>query len=293
MIPALFSCIVAFVLLSLVDVSHPLLVGPFTSFHNFDFSFGGALFSGAIDVFFLSGRSAYNPVLWTMKIELIGSFLVYLLCVNRFTIRSRLIPLAVLFILAALVATKVIEHRLGLGLMCFVGGYLIRIYGIHISSTKATFIMIIGLYLAGAHNDSYSYRLIEVILGKYTYALCNFMSGFFIVYAVIFGAKINDVFSRRLPVFMGRVSFSVYLIHFLIIATLGVYLFGILFDFFGSFEIAAILASCITIVFTYACSVPYYRYVDSTGMGLSAKFSKTIIGRLGLLSNKSIRSTGR
>ena len=92
MIPALFSSIVAFILFSFVDyqdISHPLLVGPFSDgslwgseavYGNFDYTFEEALLSGAIDEFFLSGSSLYNPVLWTMKIELIGSFLIYLLC---------------------------------------------------------------------------------------------------------------------------------------------------------------------------------------------------------------------
>jgi len=79
-IPATFSCIFAFALLFFVDlqtISHPLLVGPFSKgtlwgseaiFGNFEYSFLGSIFSGAIDVFFFSGRTPYNPVLWTMEI---------------------------------------------------------------------------------------------------------------------------------------------------------------------------------------------------------------------------------
>ncbi len=293
MIPALFSSVLAFILLTFIDVSHPLLVGPFGDLHNFDYTLGGSLFSGAIDVFFLSGRSLYNPVLWTMKIELIGSFLVYLLCVNSVSLKVRILPFIFLCLIAALVATRSIEHRFGLGLICFIGGYLFRIYGTEISTAKSTIVMIIGLYLAGAHNDSYSYRLIEMFLGTYTYALGNFLSGFFIVYAVIFGAKINKIFSRPLPVFMGKVSFSVYLIHFLFISTLGIYLFGVFFEHFGSYEIAAVFASCITVAFTYASSVFFYRYVDSKGMLLSNEISKAIIGRIGFSSRRAIQSPRR
>ena len=101
---------------------------------------------------------------------------------------------------------------------------------------------------------------------------------------MIFGAKINDILSRPLPVFMGKVSFSVYIIHFLIIASLGVYLFGIFFDVFNSYEAAAILASCVTIIFTYGCSVLVFRYVDSKGMALSNAISKSIIGRMTFLN---------
>ncbi len=286
MIPALFSCILAFMLLSLVDVSHPLLVGPFSDVGKFDYSLEGAIFSGTIDVFFLSGLSLYNPVLWTMKIELIGSFLVYALCVNSATLKLRIVPFLILFVIAALVASRSIDDRFGLGLMCFIGGYLFKIYGVQVSSAKSIILMAIGLYLAGAHSDSISYGLIIDVLGTKTYGICNFLSGFFIVYAVIFGAKINGIFSRPLPVFMGKVSFSVYLIHFLIIATLGVYLFGVFFELFTSYETAAILTSCVTIVFTYGCSVFFYKYVDKNGMVLSNEISKVIMYRMRFLNKK-------
>jgi peptidoglycan/LPS O-acetylase OafA/YrhL len=286
MIPALFSCVLAFILLSFIETSHPLLFGPFSELDSVDYTFGGALYSGAIDVFFLSGHSVYNPVLWTMKIELIGSFIVYLLCINSAILRTRVLPLLIVLIIAALVATNTIEHRLGLGLMCFIGGYFFKIYGAYVSSTKSIILLLIGLYLAGAHNDSLSYGFIENFLGKYTYALCNFLSGFIIVYAVIFGIKINKIFSLPLPVFMGKVSFSVYLIHFPIISTRGVYLFGVLYESFSSYVMSAFLTSFITIILTYGCSVIFYKYVDLKGMAMSNAISKVIVSAIAPMNKR-------
>lgn len=310
-IPATFSCIIAFAILYSIDlktISHPLLVGPFSKgslwgseaiFGKFDYSLQGAIFSGAIDVFFLSGRSLYNPVLWTMEIELIGSFIVYILCVAfaskngqpeqpKYTdVGSRLLqslPLLILIAVASLVALRAIDHRFGIGLMCFIAGHLFRIYGINISTTKSMTMLIAGLYLAGAHNDSNSYGLITRLLGKYTYELCNALSGLLIVYAVIHSEKLYDALSNRVSVFMGKVSFSVYIIHFPIIATLGVYLFGVFFDQLGSYETSAILASIFTILFIYAVSVLVYKYVDLKGMNFSNFLSRTIIQRIGLSS---------
>ena len=113
MIPALVSCILAIILLGLGDISHPALSGPFKDVRNFDYTFGGAVFSGAIDSFVLSGRSLYNPVLWTMKIELIGSFLVYVLCINSVVPKSRILPVVILSVISILVLTRSIEDRLG------------------------------------------------------------------------------------------------------------------------------------------------------------------------------------
>lgn len=310
-IPATFSCIIAFAILFSIDlkvISHPLLVGPFSKgslwgseaiFGNFDYSLHGAIFSGAIDVFFLSGRSLYNPVLWTMEIELIGSFIVYILCVafakktgqaeqpKKADVRSILLqslPLFILIVVASLVAIRAVDHRFGIGLICFIAGFLFRIYGVNISTAKSMTLLIAGLYLAGAHNDSGSYGLIARFVGKYTYELCNALSGLLIVYAVIHGEKLYDAFSNRVSVFMGKVSFSVYIIHFPIIATLGVYLFGVFFDNFGSYEISAILASIFTVLFIYAASVLVYIYIDLKGMNFSNFLSRKIIQRIGLSS---------
>lgn len=282
MIPAMVSCILAFILLSLGDISHPALSGPFKDVRNFDYTFGGALFSGAIDSFVLSGRSLYNPVLWTMKIELIGSFLVYMLCINSVVLKSRMLPVVILSVISILVLTRSIEDRFGLGLICFIGGHLFQIYGRSISTPASIVMMVVGLYLAGAQNDSALYAWITIFLGTKTYGICNFISGFLIVYAVIFSAKINDVFSHPIPVFMGKVSFSVYLIHFPIIVTFGVCLFGTVYGILASYEMAALLTSCLITVFIYALSVPFYKYVDANGMELSNYISERIIKRTGL-----------
>ena len=85
---------------------------------------------------------------------------------------------------------------------------------------------------------------------------------------------------------MGKVSFSVDIIHFPIIATLGVYLFKVFFDYFGSFSAAATLASMSSILFIYAVSVLVYKYVDLKGMIFANFFARTIIQYLGLSTSR-------
>jgi len=79
MIPELTSCLIAFVFFLIFDVTSPNLSERINKYGAGEYSFSGAIYSGLIDVFFVSGQSAYNPVLWTMKIELIGSFVIYYL----------------------------------------------------------------------------------------------------------------------------------------------------------------------------------------------------------------------
>jgi len=122
------------------------------------------------------------------------------------------------------------------------------------------------------------------IIGTDTYMFCNFLSGFFIVYAIIYNAKLSNMFSGKIPVFMGKVSFSVYLIHMPILSVLGVVLFNVIYQSTGLFDFSAIASSVITIVFIYIASFVFYKYIDSKGMMISNFFAKTIITRVQTIS---------
>lgn len=265
MVPALASCILAYFAFQLFELPSALL----PDYGDFSSSLIGAIYSGVIDVFFLSGQSLYNPVLWTMKIELIGSFIIFFLCFNK--IKIKLPYLSTLFIITTplLVVFKIINPDLGLGIFSFVIGYLFCIYGRMINKKLSFTLFFIGLYLAGAHNESLSYLPIISILGNMTYKLCNFASGFFIVYAIIFNKEFNTLLSGNLGVFMGKVSFSVYLIHMPILATLGVFTFNIFFDYFNQYAVAAILSSIVSILSTYTASLLFYKAVDLQGVKFS------------------------
>jgi len=248
--------------------------------NNQDYSFIGAAYSGIIDVFFLSGRSSYNPVLWTMKIELFGSFVIYILCLNRMIFKIPFLVGVVFILTATLTIYEIISTNLCLGLSSFYGGYLFSIYGKKVPFIIAAILAMCGLYLAGAHNTSLSYSFIYKILGEYTYNLCNFISGFFIVYSIIFNDKFESIFSKKTPVFMGKVSFSVYLIHLPILSTLGVFLFNFLYQSTSMYNFSAISSSILTIAFIYCCSLLFYKYIDLNGMKMSNSFANYFIGKL-------------
>lgn len=263
MIPVVVSCLLAYFTFQLFDMSSPNLGPWIKGYGSLDYSFLGALYSGGIDAFFISGYSAYNPVLWTMQIELLGSFIVYLLCFNRATLNLRFLVELTALLTIALTFLKVIPSSMGSGLFAFYGGYLFCLYGKKISMKLALPMLICGFFLAGAHNESASYAFIASLLGSKTYSLCNFMSGFLVVYAVIFNDRLNVVFSGKLFVFMGKVSFSVYLIHMPILSVIGVYAFNVFFQYLGVYHLAAIFSSLLTIIVIYLCSIFFYRYVDA------------------------------
>ena len=178
---------------------------------------------------------------------------------------------------------------LGLGLLAFIAGYLFYFYGKGVNYTASICVLILGCYLAGAHNDSASYKYLAVVLGAKTYEISNFTSGILIVYSVIFGANINALLSKRLFVFMGKVSFSVYLIHLLLISTIGAYIFNMLLEYY-TYDISAI-TSIISLVFViYVVSVPFYAMIDRTGMKISNIIPRVLLnGFNSQRSNQELR----
>jgi peptidoglycan/LPS O-acetylase OafA/YrhL len=274
MIPSAVSCILAYVLFCLFSFDKSMLTDWIGSYGSGNYSFLGALFSGTIKSFFI-GESSYNPTLWTMKIELIGSFFIFAMCFTKYKYRVIYIDLSVIVSLVLLTVFKLLSASLGMGLIAFTVGYLFCLYGKNIKPMLSIPLFIFGLYLAGAHNNSSSYSAIISFFGEDTYLLGNFTSAILIVYSIIFSRSLNSFFSKKIFVFMGKVSFSVYLIHLPIISTLGVLCFNFLYKNF-SYEEAAILASVITLFSTYTISLFYFKYVDYQGIVISNKFQKTL-----------------
>lgn len=280
MFPVLVSCVIAFVAFQMFSMSSPFLTNWINHYGDFPSSLTGAIYSGGIEVFFLSGKSPYNPVLWTMKIELIGSFIVYVLCINRATSKIPYLAGVSLVLVSIFIVFKVIGDGLGLEIYSFLGGYAFCIYGKRISFPISIILLIFGLYFAGVHNESWSYSLMHNLLRDHAYKLCNFMSGFLIVYAIIFNERLNLLFSGKTITFMGKVSFSVYLIHLPIIYVIGIFLFNVLHQYFAIYSIAAITSSILSIVSIYFASLFFYKAIDYSGIKISDSLAKAIISNV-------------
>lgn len=277
MIPAVVSCVLSYTFFTLFSVDKTMLTSWINTYGDFDYSFFGAIYSGVVDAFIV-GRSRYNPILWTMKIELIGSFLVFYICFLK--LKKKVANLGRIFIvlLLAMMWLDIVSELMGLSVMAFIIGSLFCFYGRKVRPEFSIVLFLLGLYLAGIHNDSASYSFITSILGPEAYQRGNFASGILIVYSIMFNDQLNWFFAHKLFVFMGRVSFSVYLIHLPVISTLGVSLFNLASKSF-SYEMSAVFSSIVVIFSTYLMAMVYYNYVDRSGMVISNKFQHFILAR--------------
>lgn len=285
MIPVTIICIIAFLCFHWLDTRMDRLPRSMASYGGDDnYSLAAAIYSGMIDTFFISGRSPYNPVLWTMKIELYGSFLVFLLCVLRIKGLANFAGIAFILLFAHLIDTRYYHRVFGLGLIAFVIGYWICCYGKVVGNKAAIIMCVAGLYLTGAHNTSLSYQWLANVFGADTYLLANLAAGILFVYIAVLNPLFGKWLSTRSMAGLGDISFSAYLLHMPVLYVAGLTLFNVLMDKGASYFLAALAASIVTFTVTLWLSRYYARYIDKTSIYLSARFSRGVMSLFTRLS---------
>ncbi|WP_436899275.1 acyltransferase family protein [Acinetobacter gyllenbergii] len=268
-IPAFVSCIVAYLVCFVpVDVSHVSEWG--AALANPHPQLGTALYEGSIGAF-LFGDSSYNWVLWTMQIELLGSLVIYLACY----LYGKLPILCGLFLIISIVTAYMISQTVLLGLLSFVLGMGLFLYAAELSTAVSVLLFLLGLYFCGAHNSSNSYQFFTQFWGEQSYDYLNFIGGFCIVYAVLKGKWLAQFFDRSVLVFLGKISFSIYLIHLAVLYALGIPLFNLLHVQWGfSYLNAGLLASLLIVLLSIVLAQPYSHYVDDLAIKVSNKLAK-------------------
>ena len=169
--------------------------------------------------FFVGGEIPYNPVLWTMKIEFYGSMLVFAMALLFGSQRNRWT-----FYLAAAV-------------FFFNSYYLAFIIGMVFADTFnnkmplfktsnkmiLSIILILGLFLGSypvstVPNDSL-YGFLNNGLFQTPKMTYHIIGAGMIMYVLLNSRWLQNIFSSPVPAFLGKISYSLYLIHFLVISS--------------------------------------------------------------------------
>jgi peptidoglycan/LPS O-acetylase OafA/YrhL len=188
-------------------------------------SLGAAIGSGGAKVF-ASGNSYFNNVLWTMKIELLGSWLVYI--VYKIT-KTR----ALVSVLCAIALAGIVIGRPEFS--AFAIGALLRecVVARRLPTVMPWAALCMGAFL-GAMMQGYDHRVIEgrlhlalpnilarhpnLTLGE-PHKLFDLIGAMLVIYAFLTIPKLQAIFSHRSFRFLGEVSFGFYLVHVILIYT--------------------------------------------------------------------------
>lgn len=221
---------------------------------------------------FFENKTSLNPVLWTMYYELLGSFIVFSFLVLFGNLKNRYLFYGILLLLFW--DTYFIAFILGM-LLCdlIVNTEILKVFK---KKMLVLSFLIIGLFLG-------SYPYVNPIGTVYEFLIVNKTTTFnyFIFYHIIGAFLIliailgSDVLQRLLSIapfrFLGNVSFSLYLIHFIILCSFSSYIFMQLLANGLSYNTSFLIMSVLSILIIFTLSYLMYKFIDSKSVSISKK----------------------
>lgn len=213
---------------------------------------------------FFTGANQYNGVLWTIRYLFLGALLVYG-CAWLFGEKkwryAVYLPLA-----AALLMTDYAGVFLGFVLCDFVQTQDKLMERLKEQKWLLWLAFIAGLYLSSYPSGGiYLEHTMYGLLGVPRVVLFHLVGALFMVGSVILLEPLQKFFALPLFVKLGKISYSMYLVHFPIIATFGCGLFCLLYGKMN-YHAAAALVFVMTTALVIAISILFEKYIESLGM---------------------------
>jgi peptidoglycan/LPS O-acetylase OafA/YrhL len=218
------------------------------------------------------GNVQYNYVLWTISLELFGSFLVYgflaLFGVSIKTLRATSF-VGMLFLMTR---ENIFSVYYGLFLAgVFISTFKIRYDSSILSKIFAISSLLMGLYLSGYAPNSSSYSwIVNVFVNfqqaydfKIQWPVFAVSVGAILVVATIFiDYGVLRILSSNAFKFLGKLSFSIYLLHPIVLAIVG----PLIYVYVARYSYGAVYTFLITTTLTMVAALPFYLYVDKVAM---------------------------
>ncbi|MEK4158878.1 acyltransferase [Paenibacillus odorifer] len=287
-IPIAVSIILAFTLLALGlfyntnanEIANSL--GWLKGIYNFSSDSLEALKEAFYGVVF-QGKQNYNLILWTLKYEFYGSVMIYsfMLVLRKTNIRYAIYPL--IFVL--LWNSYYLAFFLGLLLSDLHSKDLLKI-----KNRIALFlIFLLALFFGsypwreqfGAPTRLYGFLKLDFLGVNSYYEFYHTVGAFLLLICALNSSYLKRLLSSRICLFLGEISFSLYLLHLLMLCSLSSlmmhYLTGQL-----SYNISFVLMFTISMFLLFLISYLYYRFVDLLGI----KSASIVVKRFENLINK-------
>ncbi|WP_346935298.1 acyltransferase [Clostridium sp.] len=238
---------------------------------------------------FVGSDFSYNTSLWTMGYEFLGSFLVFSLAIIFGKLKKRYIFYTITAIY--FVKTYYLAFILGMILSdCYNSNYeIIR----KLKGRCASIIcLILGLFMGSyplvpTDNTIYKYMNIESFEPGVFYRT---LGAVLLMIAIMNSKLLIEFFSSKVMIFLGKISFSMYLIHLIIICSFSGALFTSTLPYL-SYNKAFILTFVVSMILIFIISYYYCKYVDDTAVKLSSYVYKKIFlndSSADVINNKDI-----
>jgi peptidoglycan/LPS O-acetylase OafA/YrhL len=285
LVPVLASVLVAYALHALGLMYNRELAGVrgasyqewLASWYLFPPSLVEALRTATWDTFFdYNVTTSYNGALWTMEKEFFGSLFLFAFLSIWGNRTSRWVMYPLLLTINSLLSLFWLNSFVVGILLCDVhvngsGSWLKRI-GDALPRTLiaywnrwgVVFLWVALLTLAG-------------VPWKDPYALISLSLAVWAVILAWTSTASARFFSRAVPVFLGKISFSVYLIHMPLLCSYTCWLYLRLVPIYGR-QVTMLICAVSTFLLTLVCGYVLYLLADQWSVGISKRVSEWIIG---------------
>lgn len=287
-IPVFVSCVFAWVILTMGWMGTglaPVLSAagwPMASYAA-PISFTEVVTGSFFRIPFFGLGTAINSPLWTMYVEMAGSFILF----GVYLVFGKEKPLWIIGSFTLIMLMWKPSDSTMIYFFAILSGSLIHYFKDWLVSRPIFAVLsgVIGV-LIGAFSYSRFYApLHKIDLPHLGWPLFNLeaseitlytaIGAFFIVCSVIGSARIAWIFALRIPVYLGRISFSLYLLHWPIICSLSYAVIHLLFVGWGwRYEPALAVTLVITLLACLGASHLMTRYVDEFAIGISDRFAR-------------------
>ncbi|WP_083821452.1 acyltransferase family protein [Legionella drancourtii] len=211
------------------------------------------------------GKHTFIPSLWTLKIEFIGS--IYVLAFFIVKPKERIIiPMILVFAILFLVHKEDSIYFYALFL-----GSLLNLMKLNFRTRRLVFA--IGFYLGAFQFECIAYDYLPEVLIWEKKAFYHTIGALFMALAIIKGFG-EQFFQHKFIQFLGKISFSLYLIHFIILCSLS----SALYLHFPQTQIMIALNFCLYVTFCLIASKIFELMVDKPAINLSHQFSSWLLG---------------
>lgn len=278
-IPVLFSTLIIFSLLQnnlIFNKEASEITKSLPWFHDF-WSFNPSLESAILDGVFISfiiSSKLYNPAVWTIHYEFTGSLIVFLFMLLLSKSKYRYIAYAILSLFT--INSEYILFIIGVILSDIES----HNQGEYISTPLTIILLSIGIYL-GTYPDYHKNieGTIYALLKPLPDLLPSKIGATLIFFTTLRSPLLQNILTKPTFRFLGNISFSLYLIHFSIIASLTSYLF-INFILHYSYHISFILALVCSIPAITLASWLFYNTVDKLSIRTATLFGNIVVRTL-------------
>jgi len=271
LLPILFSNLLAYVFLSLsLFYNRPastlsLSIGWLSKFWDFTPQLGTMLWESFYGTFFLHANSYNNP-LWTMNFEFFGSLIVFAFMAFFGRSQKRFLY----YIIAIMLFRH--SHYLAFILGMLLSDLSTRQDGFFVRMKNRYFfvlLLLVGLFLGSYPDtrpvDGSIYEFMKGLARQRTYYI---VGATLIMIALLKSTRLQSLLSLKPFVLLGRISFSMYVLHLIIIGSLSSYLM-LLFTQYFSYHAAFALMFLVSLPTILIAAYVMERTVDTAGIGLS------------------------